>query len=355
MKKIYISLSLVSAMLLANKSMAQITLSSTYLPQVNYTYNMAADTTPADMPTFTVSAGSASAQTWDYSQGFNNIYGAATSFVAPGSNPGASNFPASNLASDQGGGSWGYLISGSNGLFIDGAEVTAQGVTADLDFMPNAPQLPTPFTFGNTTTVTYTATGNTTFGGIIPVVINHHAVRTVTADAFGSITTPTGTYSNTLRVMTYEISYDSISVSGTNQFNRYDTTTNYSWYQNSPDALVMSIDQNTKGATTKVQYLQTFSNAINTIKRNELATNLYPNPASTFAYLSYENTTSAKVSASIFDMTGKQVAVILNNQQQIAGKQTLAIDVNNLQLAQGLYMVQLTINGATKTLKLNVQ
>ena len=115
------------------------------------------------------------------------------------------------------------------------------------------------------------------------------------------------------------------------------------------------LDQNTKGATTKVQYLQTFSNAINTIKRNELATNLYPNPASTFAYLSYENTTSAKVSASIFDMTGKQVAVILNNQQQIAGKQTLAIDVNNLQLAQGLYMVQLTINGATKTLKLNVQ
>jgi hypothetical protein len=355
MNKIYISISLVASMLLANKSMAQITLSSTYLPQVGYTYNMVADTTPADLPTFTVSAGSASAQTWDYSAGFNIAYSAATSFVAPGSNPGASSFPNSNLASDQGGGNWGYLISGSTGLFVDGAYVSAQGVTAALDFMPNAPQLPTPFTYGNTTTVTYTATGNTTYNGIFPVVINHHAVRTVTADAFGSITTPTGTYSNTLRVVTHEIRYDSISVSGTNQFNQYDTTTNYSWYQNSQDALIMSIDQNTAGATTKAEYLQTFSNAVNAIKNNELATNLYPNPTSTLTYLSYENATSSKVSANIFDVTGKHVATILSNQQQAAGKQTLAIDINNLQLAQGLYMVQLTVNGATKTIKLNVQ
>ena len=355
MKKFYISLSLVTSMFIANKGIAQITLTSAYLPQVGYTYNMVVDTTTAEMPTFTVSAGSASAQVWDYSAGFSSVYSAATSFVAPGSNPGASSFPNSNLASDQGGGNWGYLISGTTGLFVDGAYVSAQGVTAALDFNPNAPQLPTPFAYGNTTTVTYTAIGNTTYGGILPVVINHHAVRTVTADAFGSLTTPTGTYSNTLRVMTYEVSHDSISVTGNNPINRYDTTTNYSWYQNSLDALVMSIDQNTAGAATKAQYLQTFSNAINTIKHSELATNLYPNPASTLSFLSYENVTSSKVSANIFDLTGKQVAAILNNQQQAAGKQTLTIDVNNLQLAQGLYMVQLTVNGTTKTLKLNVQ
>ncbi len=360
MKKLYISLSLVTSMLLANKSTAQITLSSTYLPQAGYTYNMVADTTPADLPTFTVSAGSASAQTWDYTAGFNTVYSNAMAFVAPAGNPGAASFPSANVAINRGGGTWGYLTTGANGLYLIGADVTTSGVTVDIPFSPSAPQIPVPFTQGNTTgIVAYSGTASATFQGL-PIIISHRGARIVTADAFGMITTPTATYSNTLRVKTYEITSDSIFLNlgfGSPQFQQaiYDTTTNYSWYQNSPDALVMSVDQKTSGATSKVQYLQTFSNAVNTIKHIELATNLYPNPASTLTYLSYENATSAKVSANIFDVTGKQVAAILNNQQQAAGKQTLTIDVNNLQLAQGLYMVQLTINGATKTLKLNVQ
>jgi len=117
----------------------------------------------------------------------------------------------------------------------------------------------------------------------------------------------------------------------------------------------MEIDINKAGAVTKAQYLQSFSNAINTIKHTDLATNLYPNPASAFTTLAYENATTAKVSASIFDVTGRQVATLLNNQEQAAGKQMLTIDVTNLQLPKGLFMVQLTVNGATKTLKLNVQ
>ena len=260
------------------------------------------------------------------------------------------------MASDQGGGTWGYLISNASGLFIDGVNASVSGVTAVLDFSPNAPQMPTPFTYSNTTTVTYTAVANTTYSGT-PVQIRHLATRTVTADAFGSIITPAGTYSNTLRVHTNEITSDSVFIvfSTPSYFTgRFDTTSNFSWYQNTSNALVMSIDQNTAGATTKAEYLQSFSNAINNIKQTDLATNLYPNPASTFANVTYENATTAKVSASIFDITGRQVATLLNNQEQAAGKQTLAIDVTNLQLPKGLYMVQLTINGAIKTLKLNV-
>ncbi len=115
----------------------------------------------------------------------------------------------------------------------------------------------------------------------------------------------------------------------------------------------MSIDQNTSGATTQAQYLQTFTNGINTIKHANFAVSLYPNPTNAVSYLSYENATSSKVTASLFDITGRQVAALLNNQQQAAGKQTLTIDVTNT--PKGLYMLQLTINGATKTLKLNVQ
>jgi hypothetical protein len=361
MKKNYISLSVAITLAFASKGFAQaaITLSSTYLPQVGSTYNMVADSMPADMAAFTVSAGSSTAQTWSYTTGFNTTYNAAESFVAPTGNPGAASFPSATLASNQGSGTWGYLTNASNGLYLIGADVTASGVAVAIPFSPSAPEIPTPFTYGNTTgLVVYTGTASATVSGI-PVVIKHRAFRTVTADAFGTITTPAGTYSNTLRIYTHETYSDSIftNVLGSLSFYEalYDTTINYRWYQNATNALVVSLDQKTSGATKDIQYLQGSTAGINTVKQSVLSTNLYPNPTSGITYLSYENQSSANVNASIYDITGRQVATLVNNQPQAAGKQVLTIDVNNLQLPQGLYMVQLTVNGAMKTIKLNVQ
>ena len=356
MNKFYISVSLMASLLLANKGLAQsaITLSSTYLPQAGYSYNMSTDTASGDMPSITVNAGSSTTQNWNYASVFNNVYGTSTSFVTPAGNPGAASFPNSNLASDQGGGNWAYFISGSTGLLLDGVDATIQGSPAIIDFNPNPFQIPTPFTIGGSVTSNYTATFTITVSGQTATV-KHRAHRTINADAFGSLTTPTATYSNTLRVKTYETTSDSAFIAGGTFFvqAQYDTTTNYSWYQNAQNAIVMSIDQKTSGAATKAQYLQTFTNGINTIKQADFAATLYPNPAGAVTYLNYENATSSKVSANLFDITGRQVAALINNQQQAEGKQTLTIDATNL--PRGLYLVQLTINGATKTLKLNVQ
>ncbi|HTA63492.1 MAG TPA: T9SS type A sorting domain-containing protein [Bacteroidia bacterium] len=356
MNKLYISLSVAATLAFSNAVLAQTTITTAVLPQVGYTYNMAADTNHLDVPTFTVSAGSATAQTWDYSTLFANTYAAPLSFVTPAGNPGASSFPNSTLAADQGGGTWAYLKTGASGLLVDGANAViptgTTSTTAIVDYVPDEILIPTPFTLNSAVTNVYAATFTVTTSGVTATV-HHRAHRTITADAFGSLKTPAGTYANTLRIKTYEITSDSIFVFGANYQDQYDTTTTYNWAQNTADARLMEIDFNKKGAVTKASYLQSFTNAINDIKHFELATNLYPNPASTFAILAYENESSAKVSASIFDVTGRQVATLLNNQQQAAGKQTLAIDVVNL--PQGLYMVQLTVNGATKTLKLNVR
>ena len=321
---------------------------------------MIADTLPADMPTFTVSAGSASAQTWNYTTGFNTTYNTAESFVAPSGNPGASTFPSATLASNQGAGTWGYLTNGSTGLHLVGVDVTVSGVSIAIPFSPAASEIPTPFTYGNTTgLVVYTGSASATVSGL-PVIVKHRAFRTVTADAFGTITTPTGTYSNTLRIYTHETYSDSVFLNlGSPSFYQatYDTSINYSWYQNTSNALVVSLDQKTSGLAKEIQY-NTVANTtgINSINNHvTLSANLYPNPTSGVTYLSYENQTSANVTASIYDITGRQVATLINNQQQAAGKQIVTIDVNNLQLPQGLYMVQLTVNGAMKIIKLNVQ
>ncbi|MFI5141437.1 MAG: T9SS type A sorting domain-containing protein, partial [Bacteroidia bacterium] len=347
-------LSVAATLALSNAALAQTTITSAVMPQVGYTYNQMADTAAADRITFTVSPGSSSAQSWDYSTLFANTYAATTSFVAPGGNPGASSFPNSTLASSQGGGTWAYFKTGASGLLVDGANAVIQGNTAIVDYVPDEILIPTPFTYSNTVNNVYGATFTLTVSSF-PATVHHRANRTITADAFGTLKTPAGTYNNVLRVKTYEITSDSVFVGVSNVQNQYDTTTTYNWVQNTADAMLMEIDINKSGAVTKAQYLQSFSNAINNIKHIDLATNLYPNPASAFTTLTYENATTAKVSASIFDVTGRQVATLLNNQEQAAGKQTLAIDVTNLQLPKGLYMVQLTVNAATKTLKLNIQ
>lgn len=357
MKKIYVSLSLIAIIALSNVTMAQApTITSAALPQVGYIYNMMSDTASADMPLFTVTAGSSSAQTWNYTSDFGNSYPDTTFFVTPAGNPGAPSFPGANFASNQNG-SWAYFISGSTGLFIDGVDVVVTGTTtAILDFNPNETLIPTPFTYSNTTSNTYTASAVVTLSGTTATV-KHRANRTITADAFGSLTTPAGTYSNTLRLNTYETTSDSVFVFGTNlaTYNRYDTTTTYTWLQNTQAAQLMQLSYD-KGKLTKAQYLQELQFAgINTTKHTESLVNLYPNPTSGVAYLSYENESSSVVSAKVLDIAGREIASVINDQQQCAGKHTLVIDVNNLQLSQGLYIVQLVVNSAVKTIKLTVQ
>src|ERR1700757_982849 len=355
MNKLYFSLSVAATLALSNSALAQTTITTTVMPQVGYTYNKMADTLPADMPAFLpVSAGSGTAQNWDYSTLFANPYASPMTFVTPTGNPGASSFPNATLAANEGGANWAYFKTSANGLVVDGVDAVIQGSPAVIDYNPDEIIIPTPFTYSNTVNNLYNATFTITVSSF-PATVNHHANRTITADAFGTLKTPAGTYSNVLRVKTYEITSDSAFVFGSNVGNQYDTTTTYNWVQNTPDAMLMEIDINKAGAVTKAQYLQSFSNGINVVKHAEFTTNLYPTPASTVSYLSYENATSAKVDASIFDVTGRQVAALVNDQQQAAGIQILPIDVASLQLPKGLYMVQLTVNGATKTLKLNVQ
>lgn len=355
MKKIYKSLSLMAFVAACNGAMAQApTLSSVVIPQVGYTYTSAADTTAADMPSFTVSPTSGSAQTWNYTSEFATVYSDVTSFVAPSGNPGASNFPSSNLAVALNATDWAYFITSGSGLSVDGAHVTIQGSPADVDYSPNPTQIPVPFTYGSSPVVnTYTATFNITVSGF-PATVNHHATRTITADAFGSLTTPTATYPNVLRLRTHEVTIDTAFVFGSSVGSQVDSTDNYVWIQNTVDAQVMEIDLDKTGACTKASYLQSFSNGVATINAPTAGFSIFPNPATDVTYFTYENKTTGMVNIQLLDVTGKQVAVIVNEQQAI-GKQNISINLAALHLPKGMYFVQLNSNNNVQTKKLNIQ
>ncbi|CAN5578142.1 hypothetical protein BH10BAC5_BH10BAC5_20150 [soil metagenome] len=79
----------------------------------------------------------------------------------------------------------------------------------------------------------------------------------------------------------------------------------------------------------------------------------YPNPFNPTTKINYDLPVDSKVSIVLFDMTGRQVAEILNTTQQ-AGYQTVQFNASNL--SSGTYFYQITVNGGgqsyAKTLKM---
>jgi len=356
MKKLY-SFLVIALTVSAGKMAAQTTITAAAMPQIGYVYNMMVDTAASDLPTFTVSAGSASAQTWNYSAEFANVYGETIAFVTPSSGAGSSDFPNATMAVQQPNlTDWAYFIGNSGGLYIDGAYVTAQGTQVAIDLAPNALFMATPSTYGfnnngqSTATFTAVVQGNT-------FQVRHWQDRTVTADAFGSLTTPIATYPNTLRLKTFEASIDSIFVDVLGSWNFFtsqtDSTTSYMWVQNSPDAQLMQIDMDKAGVVTKAQCLQSFSNGVAQIAEPKAGFNLYPNPATHMTHLTYENKASGAVSLQMFDMSGRKIGDLLNEDQAI-GKQKIFINVESMHLPKGLYFLQLKNSDGLQTVKLSV-
>ncbi len=77
---------------------------------------------------------------------------------------------------------------------------------------------------------------------------------------------------------------------------------------------------------------------------------VYPNPASDIATLSYVVSTPAKVEIELYDMLGKRIQSSVA--MQTAGAHQHTIDVSSLQ--EGLYIVNFTIDGKRTTKKINV-
>ncbi len=78
---------------------------------------------------------------------------------------------------------------------------------------------------------------------------------------------------------------------------------------------------------------------------------VYPNPATTEAYVEY-NAVNQNVRMEIYDVMGNKVMAVVPEQIQAAGLRTASIDVTNL--SNGTYYIHLTVGNETFTKTLNV-
>jgi PKD repeat protein len=71
--------------------------------------------------------------------------------------------------------------------------------------------------------------------------------------------------------------------------------------------------------------------------------NVYPNPMSGKGTVSYVLTEPTQIQLSLFDLHGKKIKVLVNEVQQ--GIIHQAIDLSDLELSQGMYLIHLNVNG----------
>ncbi|MGZ5244633.1 MAG: T9SS type A sorting domain-containing protein, partial [Bacteroidia bacterium] len=80
----------------------------------------------------------------------------------------------------------------------------------------------------------------------------------------------------------------------------------------------------------------------------------YPNPTSHVAYVSFKLHETATVNLSIYNLQGKLLGKVIQNQKRGNGKYVEQIDFDKLNISAGTYFMRLDVNGKTKTLKMVV-
>ncbi len=300
-----------------------------------YAYN--ADTTGVD-------SGAAGASiTWDMSA-LVKVDSDTTFFLNCTATPYCDSFPGASLAmlndSD-----WAYGFSGTDGVQMIG--VYSEGNYLHFD---NPHRISSyPLTYGSTYKDTFTTQLN--FMGIDIFVTGR---STNTADGWGTLKLPNGTFPNVLRVQTTLIQKDSANFMGIPQVTETQTES-YSWYMAGFHSPLLTLDYDTAGTGTLylagAKYYKATppppTTGIGDVAGNN-GLHIYPNPASGVVNIQLSGR-SERTTVSVLDMAGREVSG------------TVAEHSNNVTLPlndipAGTYMLRIIADGqAPETAKLIVR
>jgi len=339
MKKSF--LIILASCLLALSTCAQApTITNSALPSVGDAFNNVKDTNFVT----TMTPGSSMAQTWNYSLATHKTK--VISFVAPTGIPGSSNFPGATMANNNTLDSEVvYFVKNSSGLWADGLYVyrTGEPITnVPIDYAPkNSLFIPTPMTLGYMGADTAKAVAMFNYSGNdIKLVTNVY--KAFHADAFGSLTIPSGTYSNTLRIKETSINRDTVYLKvGPNYFylsDQSDTSVTYSWLQNANPVILLAMEMKkpfTSNMSKKAEY-NTITTSQNDNSLMENTINIYPNPVQNILYLNLRDSKNVHT-IRVTDIAGK---VLLS--ENIAGYDIATISMSHY--PAGVYIYQLFDN-----------
>jgi len=284
---------------------------------------------------------SGTGQTWNFAS-LTGTPGTGT-YSTASSTPYAASFPNANLA----------FVSGATYAYYNTSASAYQGygsytTSATMPYSNPEDILRFPFAHTNTYTDPFVATfvsGGYTF--------LREGSTTVTADGTGTITTPSGTYTNVLRVHFVQVYTDSTNIAGTPYIVTYNND-QYIWYKEGTHYAIAATYNlvSSAGTFTGGHYLVNTSLGVeeNVLSLNQV--NLFPNPASQMVNINYTLENSSEVKISIFNIAGQEVYTE-NIVEGFAGENFSEINVSSF--VKGTYFVKIQSNESNVTKKLIVE
>lgn len=343
MKKFYLpALAVIWAMAFAYPVTAQITLTQADMPKAGITVVSNYDLSP------TVTPGSSGASVnWNFSA-LNNSSSQTTTFVTAASTPYAGKFPAANLADsiyDTAG--YTFLSSTSSAFSVVGVTSIA-GYNIDAQFTPPLEEVGLPANYLNHISgTTNVSTGAMAFhsppfdSGKAHLQFNYAD----TIDAWGSVTTPSGTYS-VLRQKHYELDKDSLFVHNTitHQWSYYPSSPKptksyeYVWFANAVNYPIvqMKMDSTGKNVVNVLWYQGPLG--VSTVNAKQGGISVYPNPCTSQITFMPANASGTRI-LNVFDVAGRQMTT--------ASMGNGAYYLNTSGYAKGLYLYRITDAGGS--------
>lgn len=270
---------------------------------------------------------------WDHSRLLVLQYSRSGTYTSCVANPLCGKYPGSTLMySDGSPNTKTFFIANANKLAINAFEAD------NTDYTYSDPQdvLHFPFTFGNSYVDSFTSKAtNLAF-------VTRRGTAAVTADGYGTLITPGGTYPNSLQVKTVLSYQDSFYA---NSRISVGVITIYDWYSTSLRDYVFRLHKSVLNGIVGpdiVTWRQQSPTAIHAAVTQPLAITISPSPARDILYV--KNTSATPCSYQLSDVSGRVVAT---------GKASGDVEVNVSTLARGMYFFKATGGGhlfATKVL-----
>lgn len=300
-----------------------------------------------DVDTTGINQGNSGAnQTWNFS-GINMLTDSVVfNWVDPSTTPYTSSFPGAHIAEGNQIGYMYYTIAGGDLSNIgSGVGTSPQLITTLTD-----PEIVfrIPFTYTNTYTDNFSGTING------PITIIRNGTITKTADAYGTIILPTGTFNNVLRINFHQDITDSIA--GIPVVTRT-VTDNYSWYTSQYKFPIFSISLSTiytatDQTTTKSAVIATLNTSVGVVpfgnqvvSKYKLHQN-YPNPFNPSTSITFDIVKTSDVKLLVYDALGREVEELVNER---LSNGSYKVDFNSSHLTSGVYFYKLTAGDFSDT------
>ncbi len=182
------------------------------------------------------------------------------------------------------------------------------------------------------------------------LLVDRHRHNTV--DGWGTLTTPYGTF-DVIRVKSEVTEYDSVySVSQGSGVGLPYSYTEYKWIGNSQKVPLLTVRELIGESGIIVEYRDSIRGTLGVNEKQSYLSNLavYPNPVKTKTVLRYNLQHRSKVAISIVNLSGKTVWQSPVKEMKSGLHQT-TIDMQQMSLPQGAYLIKITANNNISTVK----